>query len=185
MEHQSSDASSRSDLDLTKTISRETISSLYPAATNTSAASLVHSKSNQYKSYEHHLRPSESPSRDEKRKSKRENFPFHSHHHHHSHHSQHLREGSSSQQYSMHQLAPDVVIEAIFNPHASHEAGPFTFVRPAADREKEEKTQAEVAEDLERDGVETKDFAQNRGGRWGFRGRIGRKDRRTVSTPVM
>lgn len=27
----------------------------------------------------------------------------------------------------MHDLSPDVVVEAVFNPHASNEEGPFTF----------------------------------------------------------
>jgi hypothetical protein len=98
----------------------------------------------------------------------------------------------------MHDLAPDVVVEAIFNPHASSEEGPFTFV-PHASAEKLEPSDA-VVENLWRDlnlmgpegnepskeGNAAEEAGPGKEGRsvWGLRGMRGRRGKRAVSTPV-
>ncbi|ODN99338.1 hypothetical protein L198_03180 [Cryptococcus wingfieldii CBS 7118] len=53
----------------------------------------------------------------------------------HRHHTHHLRPGHtpSSKHTDMHDLPPETIIEAIFNPHPAKEAGPFTYVSLNAD----------------------------------------------------
>ncbi|WVQ70535.1 hypothetical protein IAR50_000054 [Cryptococcus sp. DSM 104548] len=48
----------------------------------------------------------------------------------HRHHTHHLRPGHkpSSKHTEMHDLPPETIIEAIFNPHPAREAGPFTYI---------------------------------------------------------
>ncbi|OWZ74068.1 hypothetical protein AYX14_00556 [Cryptococcus neoformans] len=46
----------------------------------------------------------------------------------HQHHTHHLRRGRPARHSDMHDLPPETVIEAIFNPHPAAQAGPFTYV---------------------------------------------------------
>lgn len=85
-----------------------------------------------YKSYEHHLRPTRPPSppaSSRRSPSTMDIVRKHTHtHRHRTHHSRHFREPPAIQQFSMHDLSADVVIEAVFNPHAANEDTPFTYV---------------------------------------------------------
>ena len=89
-----------------------------------------------YKSYEHHLlRPADAlAARDglttPPKKARKPHHPlspvhfFRSHHH-------HIKSGNnarSSVDSGIHELPPEVVIEAVFNPHPATEEGPFTYV---------------------------------------------------------
>jgi hypothetical protein len=197
----SSNSSSGSSINTTRTRSNLSANSSLNLAHTISNASMVGPTTQiGYKSFEHHLRSSRSPTPD--RSSSQTPTPsdmFRKHtHRHRSHHSHHLRDVSGIQQFSMHDLAPDVVVEAIFNPHASSEEGPFTFV-PHASAEKLEPSDA-VVENLWRDlnlmgpegnepskeGNAAEEAGPGKEGRsvWGLRGMRGRRGKRAVSTPV-
>lgn len=92
-----------------------------------------------YKSFEHHLKPP--PNRDGAAipsdghhlhlpKLHLKSRP-HSPHPHRGHLPHHLHEATTLGLGSIHDLPPEVIIEAIFNPHASSEETPFTYVPTA------------------------------------------------------
>jgi hypothetical protein len=117
-------------------------------------------------------------------------------HRHRTHHSRHFREPPAIQQFSMHDLSPDVVIEAVFNPHAANEDTPFTFVPDRTNRSDLEGPQA-VLESLfndtgegagasetqggsgDGDGETEAGSRGGKGGKWaGLRGMRGRREKR-------
>jgi hypothetical protein len=88
---------------------------------------------NGYKSFEHHLR-SESPDATESSNdrsvapSAQDMVRKHTLRHR-AHHTRHFkREPSQHHPFSMDDIAPDLIIEAIFNPRPSTESTPFTYV---------------------------------------------------------
>lgn len=104
-----------------------------------------------YKSFEHHLlKPDDAARRDrsstssstdrhqyrekdkDKEKEKRSRSTtihlFRSNHHHHSHHIRDRDDDPTTPRSGIHELPPEVIIEAVFNPHPATEEGPFTFV---------------------------------------------------------
>lgn len=88
----------------------------------------------------------------------------------------------------MHDLAPDVVVEAVFNPHASNEEGPFTFVPQVASEELQssDAVMQTIMRDLQQMPEDVKEDAgvkEIKHG-WGLKGMRGRREKRAVSTPV-
>lgn len=99
-----------------------------------------------YKSYEHHLLKPEAATRkaahsvtaaeSAKQVTPRPvtahhgpiSFGFNFYHHQHRHHFHHMRGDRHPFGGDSHELSPEAVIEAVFNPYPSHEEGPFTYV---------------------------------------------------------
>ena len=107
----------------TRPQSRRSVTSTTLPSRNVSSVSLAGPPNLGYKSFEHHLRPEDTvpPPRP------RNMLQFKTHHHHHSHH---LRSRPPTSK-NIHELPPEVIIEAIFNPHPANEETPFTFVPPS------------------------------------------------------
>ncbi len=113
-----------------------------------------------YKTFEHHLRPDGSgdgsrasrPSSKNHKYNKHTLSPvrfFRSNHPHHSHHIRDRdRNDITTPKSGIHELPPEVIIEAVFNPHPATEEGPFTFV-PAAKGERLEHEDAAMDRVLE------------------------------------
>jgi hypothetical protein len=111
-------------------------------------------------------------------------------HRHRTHHSRHFREPPAIQQFSMHDLSPDVVIEAVFNPHAANEDTPFTFVPDRNSGRDLEGPQAVLEGLFSRSGQGSEgkevDLGEveagpggGKGGKWaGLRGMRGRREKR-------